>query len=110
MSAVTSIIIFYLLIKQIIKGGKSRREYQLVKNNPIFQDKIKALANKIPSVYTSWQFIFKVLVLTLLIGVSVLAYQTSKTSDTILKGFDPYELLGVDFNTPIPQIKKAYRY
>lgn len=33
----------------------------------------------------------------------------TQTSSTILKGFDPYELLGVDFNTPIPQVKKAYR-
>jgi preprotein translocase subunit Sec63 len=39
-----------------------------------------------------------------------MAYQKSKSSDTVLKGFDPYELLGVDFNTELPQIRKAYRY
>jgi preprotein translocase subunit Sec63 len=49
------------------------------------------------------------LLLGFLIGLSVIAYQTAKTSDTVLKGFDPYELLGVDYNTELPQIKKAYR-
>lgn len=109
MSATISVMLIYLIIKQLTKGGKSRKEYDLVKNNPLFKEKAKIINKLLPSVYSSGSFILKVLVLGLLIGISIMAYQTAKTSDTVLKGFDPYELLGVDYNTELPQIKKAYR-
>lgn len=80
-----------------------------MKRNPLFKAKLEGLKGKLPSVYTSFSFVSKVLILTILIGVSVFCFVKTQTSSTILKGFDPYELLGVDFNTPIPQVKKAYR-
>lgn len=98
-----------MLVREIMRGGKSRREYNLVKNDPIFKDKLKGLEKRLPSVYASPAFILKLLALVALVGVSVVAYRKAASSDTSLKGFDPYELLGVDFNTPIAQIRKAYR-
>lgn len=38
------------------------------------------------------------------------AYDKIESSGNQLKGFDPYELLGVEYDAPIDRVKKAYRY
>lgn len=36
-------------------------------------------------------------------------YHKITTSETKLQGFDPYEILGVEYNAPMEKIKKAYK-
>lgn len=54
--------------------------------------------------------ITKLIVVAVLIVVVMLASKTIGEEGSHLKGFDPYELLGVQFDTPPDQIRKAYRY
>jgi preprotein translocase subunit Sec63 len=52
----------------------------------------------------------KILLIVALVIVTCLGFQYVREQGTTLKGFDPYELLGVQLDTPIEKIKKAYRF
>ena len=109
LSVTVSFVLIYFIVRQIVQGGKSSKEYRLVRNNPLFKEKLEGLKGRLPLVYTSASFVLKILLLISLVVITQLCFDKTQTSSTVLKGFDPYELLGVDFDTPIPQIKKAYR-
>lgn len=53
-------------------------------------------------------FIVKLAVITFLWYVNITAYIAVKDLEP-LKGFVPFEILGVDKNAPVSAIKKAYR-
>lgn len=52
---------------------------------------------------------YKLLIIAVLTIVVVLTTWNIGEQGSHLKGFDPYELLGVQFDTPVDRIKKAYR-
>lgn len=53
--------------------------------------------------------ICRLLLIGALVVVAMFAKQSISEQGSHLKGFDPYELLGVQFDTPPDRIKKAYR-
>ena len=53
------------------------------------------MKDKLPSLYTSPKFIINLLLLIVSIAVASIVYQKAEGANTELKGFDPYELLGV---------------
>jgi preprotein translocase subunit Sec63 len=52
---------------------------------------------------------WKLFAIIILATATCLAFANVSDKKNQIKGFDPYELLGVDSSTPIEKIRKAYR-
>lgn len=54
-------------------------------------------------------FFVRILLLLIVCGLFYVVYQESARAENKLKGFDPYEILEVDKNATLREIKKSYR-
>lgn len=52
----------------------------------------------------------KTLILIVLIILTIYIYELAANAENKLKGFDPYEILGVTKEATLKEIKKSYRY
>jgi len=57
----------------------------------------------------NFSLLAKILLLLLCCGLLVWIYQISITSENSLKGFDPYQILEVNKDASLREIRKAYR-
>lgn len=89
-SVTLAVTLFFLILRHIKTGGKSRREYNLVEKDALFEEKRKALKNKLPSVYASFSFIIKFILFIVFVAVAIVAFDKAEGQNTTLKGFDPY--------------------
>jgi preprotein translocase subunit Sec63 len=102
-------LLICMLVYRFISDKQSKRLRQ-VKSSPLFSKQVKIEKKLEWRRQLSGDIINKVLLIVALSIVAWLATQAVREQGTNLKGFDPYELLGVEFDTPIDKIRKAYRY
>ena len=85
-----SVVLVVSIVRQIARGDKSKKEYDLVKKDPIFKEVLKGVKPRLTSVYTSKSLLLKVGLLVLFVTASVGFYRKAQSSTNTLKGFDPY--------------------
>lgn len=97
-----------LLIRQRATDQRSKRLRKVI-THPLFAKQVRLEQKLESNRFRSRSVLWKIGVVGALAVVWFLAKREIELQGNHLKGFDPYELLGVEFDAPVENIKKAYR-
>lgn len=81
-----------------------------VKNNPIFSRQVEVEKKLAAKRARSSDVLIKLGLIVGLLLTTYFAIHYVQEEGTKLQGFDPYELLGLEYGAPPEKIKKAFRY
>jgi translocation protein SEC63 len=74
-----------------------------------FKDKLRKMKSIHRGKIINFGLFGKIMLLIACLGMIVWIYQLSISNSNSLKGFDPYQILGVNKDASLREIKKAYR-
>ena len=84
-------------------------EMSKLKTNPAFRPKLNNIRSSKKRKFLNQGFFIKLGVFVLCTFAFMMIYDESRKTENKLKGFDPYDILGVDKGATLREIKKAYR-
>lgn len=102
-------LLVFLVLRKFVKDRQSKLLRQ-VKNNPIFSRQVEVEKKLAAKRARSSDVLIKLGLIVGLLLTTYFAIHYVQEEGTKLQGFDPYELLGLEYGAPPEKIKKAFRY